>query len=158
MLVPFNLTISPLYITSSTNQADPASWGEFDHSQQRLPFSSCSHQSFNFFSHMSRKMAEAHARAQNSHVSTATVAFTPPTLALPNTCVRWPHLPNKVWDHILPSPLHPHVLAGHCFLAWLTPFGIHSMNNKLTMFPDHLITCHRIIISQSVSTGTLSNY
>src|SRR5882724_6769936 len=87
-----------------------------------------------------------------------TVTFTPPPLIPPNTLIQWPHLPSKAQDHILPSPLCPHVLAGHCFLTWPTPFGIFLMNDEITTFHNHVIACCHVIMSQSVNKETLSNY
>ena len=86
------------------------------------------------------------------------IYFSLPCLPLPDAHVWHPHMTRKVQYHILPYSLCPNVLASHCFLAWLMPFGIHSMNNELACFPDHAIACHWTIMSQSVNREMLSNY
>ena len=87
-----------------------------------------------------------------------TTPFIPPPLLPSSACIRCPRLASKAQDHILPSPLHPHVVTGHRFLAWLSPFGILSMNSELSTFPGHVIAHHHLFISQSVNKEMLSNY
>jgi hypothetical protein len=61
-------------------------------------------------------------------------------------------------DRPLPSPLRPHVLAGDCFLTWMTPYGLNSMDEQLETFSPGIIARRRIIMSRAVLPKTLGNY
>ena len=59
---------------------------------------------------------------------------------------------------IQPSTLCPHVATPQRFTHWLTPYGINFMNHLLLTFPLDIIIHNRLVLTQSVSPQTLSNY
>ena len=71
---------------------------------------------------------------------------------------RTPHpFPNGL-NAIAQSPLRPNVAVPDCFVHWLTPFGINSMNRAAENFPPETIARERFVLTQCVKPETLSNY
>ena len=157
-LVPHNITIKPVYVTSCDNQADPVSHGILGSLAHRLPsISSTQKSSMHFCCMYSTNNAGVHPCAWAT-VPGGTQIFKPPSLPPPSTRQKHPRLTCNPVDRPLSCPLHLKVLAADCFHLWLTPYGIDQAKLDSIEFPNDILAKRRTILSHAVKPTTLSNY
>jgi hypothetical protein len=69
-----------------------------------------------------------------------------------------PHLSKNVHDRIVPSVLRPLVPAPDRLRFWFTPYGLDHLSQLELSFPLDVIIQNHLVVTQSLSPATLSNY
>src|SRR5882672_7149995 len=64
----------------------------------------------------------------------------------------------KITNRTIPRILRPHISSAQCFMHWMTPFGLHKLDELNLHLPPIIIAHQSVIMVKAVKQKTLSNY
>nr|GAT50782.1 reverse transcriptase [Mycena chlorophos] len=153
LLLPRNLSITPLYVPSERNLADPLSRGIPGPSHRRIPFELALPPELSPFL-VALLILRAESGNREHPPSSTSPLRKPPS----HTITKSPRSSANPFNQLAPSSLRPKVLARDRIRSWQTPYSFHAIRSLSQSFPADLITRWQHVLEASVEASTREGY